>query len=406
MSTIVSQGGRTDCATAIHAGDNLCLRPELLRPGHRLTLHCDGAEAYPRMLEAIRRARRSVLLEMYLFAEDATGRIFADTLAECAKAGLDVRLLYDAVGSRMTGNAFFGELRARGVKVAEFQPLARWLAGLAFGRRNHRKLLVVDGRVAFIGGLNISNEYASTADGGLGWRDTLIEIEGPCVLEQQKAFLDLWTRIRRKDPPLLGRSPAPDPKSSDANVPGLASGSARVLAVSSQRLRDRWEIARHYRYAIEQARDSVWIASAYFLPSLRFTKSLRAARRRGVDVRLLVPGRTDFAPVLYGMQRLFTSHLLAGIRIFEWSGPMMHAKTMVVDGTWSTVGSYNIDRLSGFHNYELIAVVNDADFGRRMTAMFEKDFAGSREIMRKGWMNRGWGRRILERVSYQFRNFF
>jgi cardiolipin synthase len=379
-----------------HAGGKLCLRPESLRPGHRLTLHRDGGEAYPRMLEAIRGARQSVLLEMYLFADDATGRTFGDALAGCAEAGLDVRLLYDAVGSRTTGNAFFGELRARGVKVAEFQPLARWIAGLAFGRRNHRKLLVVDGRVAFIGGLNISSEYASVADGGLGWRDTLVEIEGPSVLEQQKAFLDLWMRIRRNDPPLPVHAPAPAP----------ASGGARVLAVSSQRLRDRWEIARHYRYAIEQARESVWIASAYFLPSLRFTRSLRAARRRGVDVRLLLPGRTDFAPVLYGMQRLFTSHLLAGIRIFEWPGPMMHAKTMVVDGTWSTVGSYNIDRLSGFHNYELTAVVCDADFGRRMTAMFEKDFAGSREIKRKEWRNRGWGRRILERVSFQFRNMF
>jgi cardiolipin synthase len=346
------------------------------------------------MLEAIRGARQSVLLEMYLFADDATGRTFADALAGCAEAGLDVRLLYDAVGSRTTGKAFFGELRARGVKVAEFQPLARWLAGLAFGRRNHRKLLVVDGRVAFIGGLNISSEYASMAEGGLGWRDTQVEIEGPCVLEQQKSFLELWTRLRRMDPPLPGRSPAP------------VSGGARMLAVSSQRLRDRWEIARYYRHAIEQARESVWIASAYFLPSLRFSRSLRAARRRGVDVRLLVPGRTDFAPVLYGMQRLFTSHLLAGIRIFEWSGPMMHAKTMVVDGTWSTVGSYNIDRLSGFHNYELIAVVCDADFGRRMTAMFEEDFAGSREIKRKTWKNRGWGRRILERLAYPFRNLF
>jgi cardiolipin synthase A/B len=376
------------------AADRLCLRPELLRPGHRLTLHRDGGEAYPRMLEAIRGARRTVLLEMYLFADDTTGRVFADALAACAQAGLDVRVLYDAVGSRSTPSSFFGGLRALGVKVAEFHPLARWLAGFAFGWRNHRKLLVIDGRVAFIGGLNISNEYASIGDGGLGWRDTLVEIEGPCVLEQQKTFMDLWTRIRRNDPPLPA-DPAP---------PG--SGGALVATVSSQRLRDRWEIARHQRHAIERARESVWIASAYFLPSLLFIKSLRAARLRGVDVRLLLPGRTDFAPVLYGMQRLFASHLLAGIRIFEWSGPMMHSKTMVVDGTWSTVGSYNIDRLSGFHNYELIAVVSDSEFGARMTAMFERDFAESREIKRKMWKNRGWGRRILERLSYPFRNVY
>ncbi|HKS16465.1 MAG TPA: phosphatidylserine/phosphatidylglycerophosphate/cardiolipin synthase family protein, partial [Planctomycetota bacterium] len=324
---------------ATYDQDRLCLRPELLRPGHRLTLHRDGGEAYPRMLAAIRGARHSVLLEMYTFAGDATGRIFADALAGGASAGLDVRVLYDAVGSRTTPGSFFGELRARGVKVAEFHPLARWLAGFGLGRRNHRKLLVVDGRVAFIGGLNISNEYAATAEGGLGWRDTLVEIEGPSVLDQLRTFMDLWTRIRRNDPPLPVVPEGPALQASQARPAGAGSGSARVLTVSSQRRRDRWEIARHYRHAIEQARDSVWIASAYFLPSLRFTRSLRAARRRGVDVRLLLPGRTDFAPVLYGMQRLFTSHLLAGLRIFEWPGPMMHAKTMVVDGTWSTVGS-------------------------------------------------------------------
>jgi cardiolipin synthase len=376
------------------AADRLCLRPELLRAGHGIALHRDGGEAYPRMLEAIRNARRSVLMEMYQFADDATGRKFADALTAGAQAGLDVRLLYDAVGSRATGNAFFGELRSKGVKVAEFQPLARWIAGLAFGRRNHRKLLVIDGRVAFIGGLNISNDYASLADGGLGWRDTLVELEGPCVLDQQKTFLALWTRLRRNDPPLPAEPAAPLPQDT------------RVLTVTSQSLRDRWEIARHYRHAIEQARDRVWIASAYFLPSLRFIRSLRAARRRGVDVRVLLPGRTDFAPVLYGMQRLFATLLFAGIRIFEWPGPMMHAKTMVVDGTWSTVGSYNIDRLSGFRNYELIAVVCDTGFGERMTTMFERDFAGSKEIKRKTWKLRGWGRQFLERLAYPFRNFY
>ncbi|HTF58122.1 MAG TPA: phospholipase D-like domain-containing protein [Planctomycetota bacterium] len=378
------------------ANDRLCLKPEMLRPGHRLELHRDGAEAYPRMLEAIRGAKASVLLETYTFADDTTGRIFADALAERAQAGIDVRVHYDAVGSHSTEASFFGELRARDVKVIQFKPLLRWLAGLAFGRRNHRKLLVVDGRVAFVGGLNISREYASIAEGGLGWRDTLVEIEGPCVLELQESFLELWRRVRRNDPPLPSRPPA--------HV--LKGGDARMLAVSSQRLRDRWEISKHYRHAIEKARDRVWITSAYFLPSLRFSRKLRAARRRGVDVRLLVPGRTDFAPVLYGMQRLFTSHLLAGIRIFEWQGPMMHAKTMVVDGRWSTVGSYNIDRLSAFHNYELIAIVSDEDFARRAEAMFQGDCAQSREITPAAWRIRGWGRRILERVAYPFRKLF
>jgi cardiolipin synthase len=377
--------------------DALCLRPELLQPGHRLALLRDGGEAYPRMLEAIQGARESVLLETYLFADDPIGRVFAAALAERAEAGVDVRLLYDAVGSRSAGGDFFGKLRARGIKVVEFQPLARWLAGLGFGRRNHRKLLAVDGRVGFIGGLNISRDYASIADFGLGWRDTMVEIEGPCVLEQQATFLDLWALVRHQDPPLrLSATP----------VAGSPSRGVRVAAVSSMRPGHRSEISRHYRHAIEQARESVWIASAYFLPTLRFVGRLRAARKRGVDVRLLLPGRSDFAPVLYGMQRLFTSLLLAGLRIFEWQGPMMHAKTMVVDGAWSAVGSYNIDRLSAFRNHELVAIACDRDFGQRMRSMFEKDFAASREIVRGTWRTRGWGRKLLERLSYPFRNLF
>jgi cardiolipin synthase A/B len=377
---------------SIRAEDALCLSPERIRPGHKISLLRDGGEAYPRMLEAIRGARGSVLLETYLFAQDSIGRVFADALAERARAGVDVRLLYDAVGSRSTGGQFFGALRARGVKVVEFKPLARWLAGLGVGRRNHRKLLVIDGRAAFIGGLNISRDYAPISGGGLGWRDTMVEIEGPCVLEQQEAFLELWGR--KQDPPLRRDAAA------------VSSGGARLGAVSSVRPADRSEISRQYRHAIEQARESIWIASAYFLPSIGFVGRLRAARKRGVDVRLLLPGRSDFPPVLYGMQRLFASLLLADIRIFEWRGPMMHAKTMVVDGAWSTVGSYNIDRLSALHNYELTAIACDAEFGRRLTSMFQEDFAASREILRKTWKARGWGRRFLERAAYPFRNLF
>lgn len=372
--------------------DLLCLRPEALRAGHRLILHRDGAEAYPRMLEAILGAKRSVLLETYSFAHDSVGRRFANALTGRAGAGVDVRVLYDAFGSRATDPAFFGELRARGVRVVPFHPLARAFDEFPFRSRDHRKLLVVDGRVAFVGGLNIGHEYAPVADGGSGWRDTQIEIEGPDVLELQEMFLEIWTRGRRGDPPLPLVEPAP------------ASGGARMLVVSSQHLRDRWEIARHYRHAIENARRRIWISSAYFLPSLRFSRRLRAACRRGVDVRILVPGRSDFGPVLYAAQRLFTSHLLDGIRVFEWPGRMMHAKTMVVDGTWSTVGSYNIDHLSVARNYELIAVVSDPDFGRRAEAMFQEDCARSVEITAQAWRHRGWVRRILERLSYPFRS--
>lgn len=368
----------------VHVTEGLSLRPEMLRSGHTVRLLRDGAEAYPAMLSAIRSATSSVLLEMYTFAADSAGRRFGDALIERAKAGIDVRVLYDAIGCRDTPRDFFGELRREGVKVVEFHPYP-------LGRRNHRKLLVVDGRVAFVGGLNIAREYASTADGGLGWRDTQVEIEGPCVRQLAEMFLELWGRTRKQD-----STPAPAPRAT-------VSGGAQVLVLSSQRFLDRWETAQHYRHAIVNARERIWMANPYFLPSARFRRALRKADRRGVDVRILVPGRTDFLPVLYASQRLFGGYLRAGMRLYEWPGTMMHAKTAVIDGMWSTVGSYNIDHLSLLHNYELTAVVHDKGFGRRMEEMFEADFARSREITIDDWKKRGWGRRFLEHFFYQFR---
>jgi len=373
---------------------NLSPSPEALKHGHRVAILRDGGEAYPRMLEAIRGARDSVLLEMYIFADDAVGRKFGDALVERAKAGVDVRLLYDAGGSRDTPRDFFGELRAGGVKVVEFHPLARFYQGFGLRRRNHRKLLVVDGRVAQLGGINIARDYESVEEGGLGWRDTNVEIEGPAVRELADMFLDLWARERKADPVPARRPPV------------TASAGARALVLSSHRYRDRWEIAQHYRHAVVNARARIWIANAYFLPSASFRRALRKADRRGVDVRLIVPGRSDFAPVLYASQRLFGGYLRSGIRVYEWPGQMMHAKTAVVDGEWSTVGSYNIDHLSLLHNYELTAVVVDRDFGRRMEEMYERDFAECREITLEEWRKRGWKRRMCEWFFYQFRTLF
>ncbi len=374
-------------------GDNLrlCLLPGSLREGNRVRLLRDGAEAYPRMREAIAKAEKSVLLEMYTFAEDSTGRSFARLLAEKAEAGVEVRVLYDAVGSKDSSREFFGRMRSRGVLVREFHPLWKMVRGLRYRRRNHRKLLVVDGRIGFVGGLNLSREYASKEEGGLGWRDTQVELEGPVVPDLADTFHELWRQ--RKDP----ASPVVDVKPREAGI--------LVRALSSHQFRNRWSIGRSYRFALHHATRRIWIANAYFLPSAGFRRVLRKAVRRGVDVRILVPARSDVPPAQYASQRLYGRFLKWGLRIFEWPGPMMHAKTAVVDGAWSTVGSYNIDHLSLFHNYELTANIADAGFGRRMEEMFEQDFGQSRELRLDEWKRRGWGRKFLEDFWYTFRGF-
>jgi len=375
---------------------SLCLRPEDLRPGNRVHLLRDGAEAYPRMLEAVARAERCVYLEMYRFADDAVGRRFARALADRARAGLEVRVLYDAVGSRDTPRDFFGRLRAEGVRVVEFNPIPRFFSGLRYRRRNHRKLLIVDGRVAFLGGMNVAREYAAPEDGGLGWRDTQVELKGPVVADLLRMAQEIWCRQTR-----CVREPPPEVVTLPPQEKGIP-----ALVLSSHRFRKRWEIGRHYLHALRHARTRIWIANPYFLPSIRFRRAMRRAARRGVDVRLLVPSQSDVPPALYAAQHLFARLLRWGVRVFEWPGPMMHAKTAVIDGTWATVGSYNLDHLSLVHNLELTAILVDPGFGREVEAMFEQDFARSREVKREAWERRGWGRRLLEDFFYLFRFFF
>jgi len=376
--------------------NRLCLKPEALRPGNRMRLLRDGAEAYPRMLEAIARANRHILLEMYTFADDSVGQVFAAALTERAKAGIDVRLLYDAAGSRETPRDFFGRLRAVGIKVAAFRPLMGAFRLLGLPKRNHRKLLVIDGHTAYVGGLNLDRSYSSIEEGGVGWRDTQVELQGPVVADLTTMFLELWRRERRGDPgPVL----VPD----RAQAPA---GAVPALVLSSHAYRNRWEIGAHYRYAISQARERIWIANAYYLPSGRFQRELRRAVQRGVDVRILVPARSDVAPALYAAQRSFSRYLRSGLRLFEWSGPMMHAKTALIDSNWVTVGSYNIDHLSLVRNFELTAVAVDGEVGTAMEAMFNSDFEKCHELRREEWRRRGWRRRVLEMLCYPWRGFF
>lgn len=383
----------------------LCLTPGECEDGNEIRLLRDGTEAFPRMLDAIRAAEREILLETYLFSSDFVGRQFARLLADRARAGVEVRVMYDAAGSRATPRPFFGWMRSQGIRVLAFHPLLRHLRGLRFRGCNHRKLLVVDRQAAFVGGLNVGRHYAGEAEGGLGWRDTAVEVRGPVAASIARASLDLWGREDGR-----GRAGAADPPGPGADGPpphrgdgtGRAGGSP-ARALYSLDFWKRWEIARHYAHAMGHARRRIWLANPYLLPPIRFRRELRRAARRGVDVRLLVPRRSDCPPALYAAQHLYARYLEWGIRLFEWPGAMMHSKMAVIDGTWSTVGSYNLDALSLFHNYELTVVVMGREFGRRLEGMFEEDFARCREVRPAEWERRGVLRRMAERACFSFR---
>lgn len=363
--------------------------------GNACQLLRDGVEAYPEMLEAIRRARRSIRLETYMFVTDAVGELFGQALAEAAERGVHVKVLYDAVGSWASRRSFFESLRQRGVDVRAFKPfsLQRGLRYLL--RRDHRKILVVDGTVAFTGGVNIAAHWAPEGQ-GVAWRDDVLRIEGPAVHELERRFLATWrmmfrdrlSRLRRR---IRGRAPAAAPVPRKGDV-GLA-------VLSSRR-----SIHRAYLHAIQRARASVLIAAGYFVPDRRMVAALKDAAKRGVEVRLLLNGGKSDHPFLEHATRAFYEPLMdAGIRIFEWRRGVLHAKTAVVDGVWGTIGSFNLERLSLAFNHEVNAVFADPRLGATLEDSFRLDCGHCREVDPAEFRRRPLWQKAVERVLYFFR---
>lgn len=341
--------------------------------GNRATLLVDGRLAFAAMLGAIEEARTEVLLESYIFAADDTGARFADALAAAAKRGVRVRVLVDAIGAWGTPRSFWNRLRQAGAEVHQFQRpgFRRWLGLLP---RDHRKLLVVDSRIGFTGGFGLADAW-SVGDDDLGeasggpWRDTGIRIEGPAVADMRTSFARMWRRTRGR--PVLEDYPDGAAHAADGALVGIVDGLP---------LRLRSERAFHFQTALAGA--SIWIANAYFTPARPQIEALCLAARDGVDVRLLVPSRYDHPWVRRYTRRAYRKLLAAGVRIWEWQGPMMHAKTHVIDTLWVRVGSTDINPLGIAVNYELDAAVCDAALGEEASELFLRDLGRSREIRR------------------------
>jgi cardiolipin synthase len=367
-------------------------------PGNDARLLSDGAEVLPAMLEDIRTARRAVDVEMYCFADDFVGCRFARALAERAEEGVEVRVLVDAAGCRRTPRTFFGWMRERGIRVRGVNPLRKFLFhGSLFRWRDHRKLVVVDGRAAYVGGLNLSRDYAAPSEGGCGWRDAAIRLTGPVVSALRASFDRHW-----KDDTAVGSRPAP--MRADPIEPPRSTGDVPALVLESHPI-GPGPFASVFRRAVERARERVWIANPYFLPPRSLRRALRRAARRGADVRVLVPRWSDSSFVLRASQRAYAYFFRSGIRLFEWPGAMMHLKAAVIDGDWSTIGSYNMDPLSLLVNRELNVVLLGRAIGRRFESMFEADFARAEELDSVDWGSRGPLRRLAEQLCGAFRIF-
>jgi cardiolipin synthase len=372
--------------------------------GNKVTLLQDGAATYPAMFAAIRNARDHVNLETYIIEDDEIGRQFSDLLLEQQARGVQVNLIYDSAGGFNTPKAFFDRLRAGGIEVLEFNPLNPLAAKAPWqlNNRDHRKLLVVDGRTAFIGGINISSVYSSgsaskrdkeVAGEHVAWRDTHMQLEGPVVGELQKLFMATWQKQRGK--PLAAKEyfPVLQPQ-----------GQEIVRAIGSTPDDPYSLIYLTLISAIGNAEAQVQLTNAYFVPDPQLLKALTDAVRRGVDVKLLLPSRSDSAVVFHAGRSHYSALLDAGVKIYERAGALLHSKTAVIDGVWSTVGSTNLDWRSFLDNDEVNAVVIGRDFGGKMQAAFDADLTASEAIdpqrwdqrslsfRFKEWMARVWGR--------------
>jgi cardiolipin synthase A/B len=351
--------------------------------GNRLDLLNNGDEFYPAMLDAIAKATRSITMEAYIYWAGAIGNEFADAFAAKARDGVRVKILLDAVGSSTIGTDILAQLEAGGCQLAWYNPI-HWFSIGRFNHRTHRKSLIIDGRVAFTGGAGIADHWSGHAQDEKHWRDMNIRVEGPAVIPLQTGFAQNWLETTGE---LV---------SGDRYYPPIEpTGNLTVQTLMSSPESGASTVRTMYYLSIVCAKQSIWIANPYFLPDEAAIGTLVDAKRRGVDVRVMVSGiRNDNWLARHNSIRLSGPLLESGIEVCEYNHTMLHHKTMVVDGVWSTIGTTNFDNRSFAHNEESNVCVFDRPLAGRLERIFKEDLAGCRKWTYTEWKKRG----IVERA--------
>jgi len=363
--------------------------------GNKVTLLVDGPATYDAMFKAIGAAKDNVNFETFTFSDDEVGQKFADLLMAKQAEGVQVNLMYDSLGSLNTPEAFFQRLRDSGINVLEFNPVNPLKARkkLRYTQRDHRKVLVVDGRIGFTGGVNISDVYSgspsSLTRGGLssdgrtagpseeGWRDTHVMLEGPVVAELQRSFIKEWEHQ-------LG-----EPLAAKEYFPFLeAKGSALAEVIVNYPGETHRLTYITYVAAIENARYSIDLTTAYFVPDHQLMKAIADAAKRGVEVRIVLPGSSDSSLAFYAGRSHYEDLLESGVQVYERRARMIHAKTVVIDGVWSTVGSTNMDLWSFIRDNEINVVIIGTDFADQLEELFEEDISHSNQMTKEQWSKR------------------
>ena len=369
-----------------------------LSAGNKVTLLQDGPSTYQALYAAMSGAKNSIDMESYIIEDDEVGQRFATELKAAQARGVVVNLIYDGVGSLGTPKAYFDDLAAHGVNTLQFNPVdpLKAKAGWDLNSRDHRKLTIIDGRTAFVGGINISSVYSggsfsqhSKEQPGHGqkvpWRDTDLQIDGPVVADFQKLFMDTWARQKGK------------PMANADYFPQIGrQGDVVVRAIGGTSTEPYSQIYATLVSAIRSASTSILLANAYFDPDPQLMGALTDAARRGVDVQILLPSVSDTWLVSAAGRRHYGELLEAGVKIWQRQGALLHSKTTLIDGVWSAIGSTNLDRRSFLHNDEIDAIVLSAAFGDQMRAAFQADLKQSEPLTLEQWQHRGLWPRMQE----------
>jgi cardiolipin synthase len=368
--------------------------------GNQVKLLFDGPVTMTEMMKAIAGAKNNINFETYIFDEDELGDKFADLLIEKQKAGVTVNIIYDSVGTLMVPQSFFDRMKAAGIHMVAFNPVNPAKVrdnGWKVNNRDHRKMLIVDGKIGFTGGINISGNYSKSSPfrskskpkdkKDVGWRDTHVRIEGPAVQAMQWLFIRHWTSQDADDLREAEYFPTP-----------VIAGD-KLMRVLGSEPGGRYEIYKAMLLAIQEAKKSIHITCAYFVPDDQTVDALIEAAKRGVDVRLVLPSVSDSGLVFNAGRAVYDKLLANGVKIHELKLAVLHAKTVVIDGVWSTVGSANMDRRSFMHNSEVNVIVLGAPFGTEMENAFREDLRNSNEITLQAWRNRPAVTRMKEWAS-------
>lgn len=364
--------------------------------GNQVKILRDGAQTFPAMFAAIHGAKRYLFLEYYIFEDvSCNGEQLSDVLIGKAQEGVRIQLIYDGIGSISTDTEFFARLQAAGIQVVQFNPPNPLHAGghFSLNDRDHRKMLIADGTQVIVGGVNLSSTYQSAPGSSTVtsaqdvWHDTDLQISGPVVGQLEKLFQEHWRE--QGGPPMSTGDDSPPPNADGSEV-------IRIIGSAPRRLKSRYYVT--VLSAIRNSEKNIWMTAAYFAPTHREKEDLIHAARRGVDVRLLLPSRSDSSPALHVQHSHYEALLRSGVKIYERNDGILHSKTMVVDGVWSITGSSNFDYRSVLFNDEVDAVVIGKDTGEQLSTLFEGDLQHAQAIDLESWRKRS----IFTKIREQF----